>query len=218
MTESQGVRRKRALSFAGYTDLPKLSSGVPITQLPTIGRSRRPSCICSGDYSAASEVFKDISNKLNSANSNAEFSCLSEFRVSESPDLCSRKTSVATVVRGDSPCSYTSTPQMSPRQNNSYSDLLTLLRPPELSDHILPDGPLSSNLVKLYLAKLTKCQIIPINDLVWSEVGGLLYSSLNALVWPSVLSLCQVNAFLCLHVAGDSHRSEKANANTGVYI
>ncbi|CAH8856977.1 unnamed protein product [Trichobilharzia szidati] len=154
MTESQGVRRKRALSFAGYTDLPKLSSGVPITQLPTISRSRRPSCICSGDYSATNEVFKDISNKLNNANSNADFSRLSEFRVSESPDLCSRKTSVATVVRGDSPCSCTSTPQMSPRRTNSYSDLLTLLRRPELSDYILPDGPLSSNLVKLYLAKL----------------------------------------------------------------
>ncbi|CAH8580959.1 unnamed protein product [Heterobilharzia americana] len=174
MTEPQAVRRKRALSFAGYSELPKLSSNVTTAQPPTISRTRRPSFMCFGDHSTPNEVSLDISNKLKNANdTNLSFSgdlllakdplSFKKFGTSNS-HLCSRKSSVAT-VKGHFSYSCDPTPKMSPKQQNSYSDLMDLplqsFDPslPHYSDYILPNGPLSSKLVKLYLAKLTASKL-----------------------------------------------------------
>ncbi|CAH8296287.1 unnamed protein product, partial [Schistosoma turkestanicum] len=156
------VRRKRALSFAGYSELPKISSNVQFGQLPTATRIRHPSIVHSEGFPALDGLYGGVSWKLNNEQSgfppSKSLSDVKERRIS-GYGLRSRKSSIATVV--DHPLhSCISTPEISPKVPSSCSDSVAKVAQPssllpfKYSDYILPDSPLSSNLVKLYLAKV----------------------------------------------------------------
>ncbi|CAH8589262.1 unnamed protein product [Schistosoma rodhaini] len=156
------LRRKRALSFAGYSELPKLSGNVHFGQLPTAFRIRHPSFVYPDGDPALDQVLGGFSQKLNNKQNGVltseGSSDIKDFGINGC-DLRSRKSSVATVV--DHPLhSCISTPEIYPKVPSSCSDSVTKLAQPlslsssNYSDYILPDSPLSSNLVKLYLAKV----------------------------------------------------------------
>ncbi|KAH8871142.1 leishmanolysin-2 (M08 family) [Schistosoma japonicum] len=176
MTETP-YRRKRALSFAGFSELPKLSNNVQFGQLPTTSRIRHPSFIRSDGYPTLNEVLEGVSSKLN--NTESEFLlCKDSTDVKEflrdKCDLYPRKSSVSTVV--DHPLyNCISSPEIFNKPPSSCSDSLSKLSKPSnstafsFSDYLVPDSPLSSNLVKLYLAKIAASKparfISPINSL-----------------------------------------------------
>ncbi|TNN08151.1 leishmanolysin-2 (M08 family) isoform 3 [Schistosoma japonicum] len=176
MTETP-YRRKRALSFAGFSELPKLSNNVQFGHLPTTSRIRHPSFIRSDGYPTLNEVLEGVSSKLN--NTESEFLlCKDSTDVKEflrdKCDLYPRKSSVSTVV--DHPLySCISSPEIFNKPPSSCSDSLSKLSKPSnstafsFSDYLVPDSPLSSNLVKLYLAKIAASKparfISPINSL-----------------------------------------------------
>ncbi|CAH8572438.1 unnamed protein product [Schistosoma bovis] len=156
------LRRKRALSFAGYSELPKISNNVNFGQLPTAFRIRHPSSVYPDGGPALDQVFGGFSQKLNNEeigfSASKDLSDIKDFGISGC-DLRSRKSSVATVV--DHPLhSCISTPEIYPKVPSSCSGSVAKLSQPlnlssfNCSDYVLPDSLLSSNLVKLYLAKV----------------------------------------------------------------
>ncbi|XP_018651919.1 leishmanolysin-2 (M08 family) [Schistosoma mansoni] len=149
-------------SCNGACNLPKLSGNVHFGQLPTAFRIRHPSFVYPDGDPALDQVLGGFSQKLNNKQNGVltseDSSDIKDFGINGC-DLRSRKSSVATVV--DHPLhSCISTPEIYPKVPSSCSDSVTKLAQPlnlssfNYSDYILPDCPLSSNLVKLYLAKV----------------------------------------------------------------